>query len=174
MLATVQGRRYRVTSSTVRTGRRWCLLGSGEFLNNGRHFRLDILSKGVEALTIRRGGLLLLRGCEDRRRIRPCESKSELPVRSILRRLTPSAGSILLIVVVGIDTHDLVPSLTMHRNEGNSWMIMERVTTVRVRMSGCGQTETSARRFWMSGLPPVCTENPIRVDDVMESPKLAE
>ena len=23
-------------------------------------------------------------------------------------------------------------------------------------------------------VPPVCTENPIRVDDVMESPKLAE
>ena len=119
------------------------MLGSGEFRNGGRHFRLDILSKGVEALTIRRGGLLLLRECEDRRRIRPCESKSELPVRSILRRLTPSAGSILLIVVVGIDTHDLVPSLTMHRNEGNSWMIMERVTTVRVRMSGWGQK----RRF---------------------------
>jgi hypothetical protein len=28
--------------------------------------------------------------------------------------------------------------------------------------------------FWFSGLTAVCTENPIRVDGVTESPKLAE
>jgi hypothetical protein len=30
------------------------------------------------------------------------------------------------------------------------------------------------KRHYLGPLAPVCTENPIRVDDVMESPKLAE